>query len=93
MKSRGNHENSAGYPGKRVKTYKENQGKDGLNPNIVYNYLPKLNCGKCEEKSCFTFAIKLISGEKKLSGCKPLIEEEKYRKNREFLEKLFNPLL
>ncbi|RLI35650.1 hypothetical protein DRO53_00665 [Candidatus Bathyarchaeota archaeon] len=64
-----------------------------LNPNIVYSYLPKLNCGKCGEKSCFTFAIKLISGEKKLSECKPLVEEEKYRKNREFLEKLFNPLL
>ena len=64
-----------------------------LNPNIVYNHLPKLNCGRCEEKSCFTFAIRLISGEKKLSECKPLIEEEKYRKNREFLEKLFNPLL
>jgi len=64
-----------------------------LNPNVVYNHLPKLNCGKCEEKSCFTFAIRLVSGEKKLSECKPLIEEEKYRKNREFLEKLFNPLL
>jgi len=64
-----------------------------LNPNTVYNNLPKLNCEKCGEKSCFTFAIKLISGEKKLLECKPLIEEEKYRKNRELLEKLFNPLL
>ena len=64
-----------------------------LNPYTVYNHLPKLNYERCGEKSCFTFAIRLISGEKRLSECKPLIEEEKYRENREFLEKLFNPLL
>jgi len=68
------------------------EARSKLSPMMVYNYLPKLNCEKCNEKSCFTFAIKLISGERKLEECMPLMKEIKYHDKKKFLEKLFKPL-
>ena len=63
-----------------------------LNPNMVYQHLPKLNCGKCGEKTCLAFAVKLFLGECELENCTPL-GEEKYREDREFLQKLLKPIL
>ncbi|RLI24123.1 MAG: hypothetical protein DRO52_05985 [Candidatus Hecatellales archaeon] len=66
------------------------EARRGLNPNLIYSHLPKLNCGKCGESSCFAYAVKLLSGERKLEDCKPLLEE-KYEANRRFLEDLLRP--
>lgn len=42
----------------------------------LYKYLPQTNCGKCGEQGCYTFAIKLMSGEAALEKCTPLKEPE-----------------
>ncbi|RME46492.1 MAG: Fe-S cluster protein [Chloroflexi bacterium] len=43
-------------------------------PMAVYNLLPKTNCKRCGEPTCWTFALKLIAGQKKLLECPPLFD-------------------
>ncbi|MGP3668266.1 MAG: (Fe-S)-binding protein [Candidatus Bathyarchaeota archaeon] len=62
-----------------------------LSPMLVYNHLPKLDCKVCGEETCYVFAFKLLSGERKLEECKPLYVEGR-RRDREFLEKIVNPI-
>ncbi|HWQ49865.1 MAG TPA: (Fe-S)-binding protein [Methanosarcina sp.] len=55
----------------------------------IYKYLPQTNCGKCGEQSCYTFAIKLMSGETSLEKCTPLtLKESEYALNQEHLQVL-----
>ncbi len=56
-------------------------------PMEVYRLLPKTNCGECGEKTCMSFAFKLISGEKKLEECK-LLFSPKFEKSRKKLEEM-----
>lgn len=58
-----------------------------VEPMELYKYLPQTNCGKCGEQSCYTFAIKLMSGEASLDKCTPL-KEPKYTTNQEHLQVL-----
>ena len=58
-----------------------------VEPMELYKYLPQTNCGKCGEQSCYTFAIKLMSGEAFLDKCTPLTEP-KYTTNQEHLQVL-----
>lgn len=58
-----------------------------VEPMEIYKYLPQTNCGKCSEQSCYTFAIKLMSGEVSLEKCTPLKEPE-YGINLEQLQVL-----
>jgi ArsR family metal-binding transcriptional regulator len=58
-----------------------------VEPMELYKYLPQTNCGKCGEQSCYTFAIKLMSGETPLDKCTPL-NEPKYATNQEHLQVL-----
>ncbi|WP_292386980.1 (Fe-S)-binding protein [Methanosarcina sp. UBA5] len=58
-----------------------------VEPMEIYKYLPQTNCGKCGEQSCYTFAIKLMSGEVSLDKCIPLKEPE-YAINLEQLQVL-----
>jgi ArsR family metal-binding transcriptional regulator len=51
----------------------------------IYKYLPKTNCRKCNEQSCYTFAIKLMAGEIALEEC-PVLKEQRYASNKEYLE-------
>ncbi len=53
----------------------------------IYKYLPQIDCKLCGEQSCYAFAVKLLSGEAKLSNCEPL-REEKYAVHREHLTTL-----
>jgi len=62
-----------------------------LGPMLIYSHLPKLNCKICGEETCYAFAFKLLSGERKLKECKPLYEEGR-RHDREVLEQIINPL-
>jgi len=57
------------------------------NPLEIYKLLPRTNCGDCGEKTCMSFAFKLLTGEKKLEECKPLYTS-KFDKNREKLENM-----
>ncbi len=58
-----------------------------VEPMELYKYLPQTNCRECGEQSCYTFAIKLMSGETFLDKCKPL-KEPKYATNQEHLQVL-----
>ncbi len=58
-----------------------------VEPMEIYKYMPQTNCGKCGEQSCYTFAIKLMSGEASLDKCTPLKEPE-YALNQEHLQVL-----
>jgi ArsR family metal-binding transcriptional regulator len=38
----------------------------------LYELLPRTNCRRCGEPTCYTFALKLISGHRRLEDCAPL---------------------
>ncbi len=65
-----------------------------MNVNVleIYNLLPKLNCGKCGERTCMAFALKLTTGSRELSECKPLMTEGKYIRQRETLISLLTSM-
>jgi len=42
----------------------------------AYEYLPKTNCGECEEPTCMAFASHLIDRAKKPKDCPPLLDAE-----------------
>jgi len=53
----------------------------------IYKYLPQTNCGNCHEKDCYSFAVRLMTGETTLERCK-LLKEPKYAANQEHLQVL-----
>ena len=57
----------------------------------IYKYLPKTDCGICEEQSCYAFAIKLVGRETTLDKCTPLLDA-KYTTNLEHLRALLEYL-
>ncbi len=69
-------------------TEKELKALKKLSPLTLYKYLPKTNCRECGEPTCFAFATKVITGEAKISLCKPL-NTDKYRVNIKKLKKDF----
>ena len=40
----------------------------------IYKLLPQTNCKQCGEPTCYTFALRLSTAQKKLSDCPPLSE-------------------
>jgi len=40
----------------------------------VYRLLPQTNCRQCGEQTCYSFAIKLVASQKKITDCAPLDE-------------------
>lgn len=46
---------------------------------MVYNLLPKKNCGECKVATCMAFALKLIEGEAEFEECPYLTEEQKIK--------------
>jgi ArsR family metal-binding transcriptional regulator len=42
----------------------------------VYNLLPKTNCKKCGQPTCFTFGLKLAASQVRVEDCPPLFEPE-----------------
>jgi ArsR family metal-binding transcriptional regulator len=53
----------------------------------IYKHLPQTNCRECGEQGCYSFAIKLMSGQVSLDRCTPLKEPE-YAANQEHLQVL-----
>ncbi|MBU1661631.1 MAG: Fe-S cluster protein [Chloroflexi bacterium] len=45
-------------------------------PMDVYKLLPKTNCKQCGDQTCFTFALKLVVSQKKLTDCPSLFEPQ-----------------
>lgn len=56
-------------------------------PMEIRKYLPQTDCGECGEQSCYSFAIRLMSGEVSLDLC-TLLKDPKYRQNLEHLQVL-----
>ena len=65
----------------------ESKERIQLGPLDLYAYLPKTNCGKCGERTCMAFAMKVLNEGKKLSDC-TVLTEDKYRGARDTLVSL-----
>jgi len=62
-----------------------------ISPLDVFNLLPKTNCGKCGEDTCFAFATKIADRKVDLVLCTPLYEEKQYDGNEQKLKVLLRP--
>jgi len=60
-----------------------------LKSSDVLKLLPGTNCKECGERTCFSFAFKLIRHEIEISKCKPLFSEG-YEEKRKVLLKLLD---
>jgi ArsR family metal-binding transcriptional regulator len=56
-------------------------------PMTVYQLLPQTNCRQCGEQTCFTFALKLSAGQRRLADC-PLLLAPEYEEKRRQLEQI-----
>jgi len=52
----------------------------------IYKHLPKKDCGRCKEKTCMAYAMKLSAGQKAPADC-PLLT----KKQRKDIEELIEP--
>lgn len=43
----------------------------------IYRHLPKKDCGRCKEKTCMAYAMKLSSGQKTPADCPLLTKKQK----------------
>ena len=59
-----------------------------LQPLELHRLLPKTNCKLCGESTCFNFALKIVAGQAKITGCIPLYQDPAWDQRREKLEKL-----
>lgn len=59
-----------------------------LTPLDLYRWLPKTNCRECGEDTCIALAAKVLSGERLLKECKPLLKPENRRALKEFRRRL-----
>jgi len=53
----------------------------GVTALDFFEWLPRLNCGKCGEPTCLAFAVRLLLGERGIEECEPLLTTE-YNKLR-----------
>ena len=53
----------------------------------IFKLLPQTNCKQCGEPTCYTFALKLVTAQKKLADC-PLLSETQYTEMRTALEEI-----
>ena len=42
----------------------------------LYKLLPQTNCHQCGERSCFYFALKLVTSQKHLADCPALLDPQ-----------------
>jgi len=53
----------------------------------IFKLLPQTNCKQCGEPTCYTFALKLVAAQKRLTDCPPLAEAQ-YTEKRAALEEI-----
>jgi ArsR family metal-binding transcriptional regulator len=81
---------------KRAQIEPDNTPRENLQPLELYKLLPRTNCKKCGESTCFNFALKLAAGQVDLKDCKPVCEEDEHREQCDKLGSLLKtkrPLL
>lgn len=71
---------------KKEEIYPSNEMKKLPSPIDIYEYLPKINCGKCGVATCLAFATKLINGSFKVSRCIHLNERGNEENKKEIEE-------
>ena len=54
-------------------------------PMAIFKLLPQTNCKECGDQTCYNFALKLATAQKKLADC-PTIEQAQYTDKRSELE-------
>jgi len=59
-----------------------------LQPLEIQRLLPRTNCKRCGEMTCFNFSLKLAAGQVELRSCTPLYEGDQYDAQRKALERL-----
>lgn len=80
----------------RAQIQPETTCRANLQPLELYRLLPRTNCKKCGEASCFNFSLKLAAGQIELDRCEPVLEEGEYREQKARIESLLTtkrPLL
>lgn len=45
-------------------------------PMAIFKLLPQTNCKQCGEPTCYTFALRLVTAQKKLADCPRLFDPE-----------------
>lgn len=61
--------------------------RKAIGPLDIYSLLPRKNCKRCGQPTCFAFGCALITGGRKLTDC-PLLAEAEYAAARDRLEEL-----
>ena len=61
---------------KRDSIQPDYERRAGVTALDIFEWLPRLNCGKCGEPTCLAFAVKLLLGEKRIEECEPLFSAE-----------------
>jgi ArsR family metal-binding transcriptional regulator len=56
-------------------------------PMAIFKLLPQTNCKQCGEPTCYTFALRLATSQKKIGDCPPLLEPQ-YAVKRIALEEI-----
>lgn len=72
---------------RRAEITPSTETRQRLKPMEVYKLLPATNCKVCGQPTCFTFALKLTTGEVELEQCAPL-RTDAYRAKRDKLSAL-----
>lgn len=58
----------------------------------LYQLTPKTNCKRCGLPTCMAFAAALLTKEKQVDDCLPLIEEKKYEAKLKKLREVMAPI-
>jgi ArsR family metal-binding transcriptional regulator len=66
----------------------ETTSRENLQPLELYRLLPRTNCKKCGEASCFNFALKLAAGQIEVQKCESLFVDAEYEDQRLQIESL-----
>lgn len=56
-------------------------------PMAIYKLLPRTNCKQCGEPTCYSFALKLATSQKKLADC-PILSTPQYADNLAALKEI-----
>ncbi len=70
---------------RRVEVTPDASTRQRPTPMAIFKLLPQTNCKQCGEPTCYTFALKLATSQKKLADCLP-ISEARYAEKQASLE-------
>ena len=59
-----------------------------LQPLQVLRLLPRTNCRRCGQETCFNFALRLVAAQAEVTACSPLQDHEGYALQRVQLEEM-----